>query len=165
MRRAPWGLVWRVGLGAFLSTADMITDIYTINMFYDQGRNAFANAALVMIGMNLFFGLMAVGFNFKRGLMAVLIECLIVLSCMKPAVDAYRVSMGFEMADGAAIDPFLEMMFGKYCEMFAEAIPALILQSYAFLSSDMSSMKPLISILVSCTTIAYSSTMISYDFA
>ena len=164
MRRAPWGLVWRVGIGAFLSTADMATDIYAITMFYQEGKKGFGNASLMMIGTNILCNLMvAVGNNYKRGQMALLTECLIVLSCFKPAVDAYRVSMGFEQIEGNLFDPFQEMIYGKSFEMFAEAIPALVLQTYAFLTSDMDSIIPLLSILVSCLTISYSSTMLSYD--
>ena len=48
------------------------------------------------------------------------------------------------------------------CRVF-EAIPAAILQSHAFLDSDMSSLLPLLSLATSILSIAYSSAMVSLD--
>ena len=53
-------------------------------------------------------------------------EVLVVLTCIKPGVDAFRVASGTEIVEDQAVDPKAEMTVTKSVEQFAEAIPATI---------------------------------------
>ena len=50
-------------------------------------------------------------------------EFLIVLSCFKPGIDAYRVCSGAEAAVGAPLTPMTEMVISKVVEVVFEALP------------------------------------------
>ena len=91
--------------------------------------------------------------NKKKGMKKVAYEALTVLLFIKPAVDAFRVASGAETEVGSTMDPLLELTGTKVIEMFAESIPAAILQTYAFLISETKNRGALMSIFISsCTT-------------
>ena len=115
---APWGMRFRVSLGAFLSILDMATDMNTIARFLREGRYGFAYASLGMIAAAIFFQMVMVYLQGrKRGARRVLTESLIVLSTLKPAVDAYRVVTEQEQHEDDTLDPFMEMILAKVAEM------------------------------------------------
>ena len=58
-------------------------------------------------------------------------ELLIVLSLLKPAIDAKRVASGAVQEDNTVLDPQSEYIFMKCIEMFGESIPSSVLQTYA----------------------------------
>jgi len=67
----------------------MLTDIQTIMRFLDGDRIGFAFTNLSFIGIGLVLQLLAAFVqNRKRGIKIVLYEWLIILSMIKPAVDA-----------------------------------------------------------------------------
>ena len=115
----PWGVALRVGVGAFLSSLDMATDIYAINRFWRQGQVGFATASGAMIGAAILVQILIVyGQGRKRGLPRVCREIVILLSTLKPAVDAYRVvRWGEERHEGDAFDAMTELMMAKTAEM------------------------------------------------
>jgi hypothetical protein len=53
-------------------------------------------------------------------------EMLIVLSGMKPGIDAMRVADGNEQAEHAAIDPDMELTFTRGLEIVCESIPGTL---------------------------------------
>ena len=115
--QAPWGLVWKVGFGAFLGILDLVTDVNAIYSFYVEGNHGFAKAVIAMISASMAVQLLLVyGNGKKRGNIFVLKEVLIVLSGLKPAVDAYRVVSGVKVGVEAAMDPMLELVLAKVIE-------------------------------------------------
>ncbi|GMH94227.1 hypothetical protein TL16_g12845 [Triparma laevis f. inornata] len=62
------------------------------------------------------------------------------------------------------MEPLIEMTMCKGIETVFEAIPGSILQIYALILAEEKSADALISILVSAATIAFTSSMISYDW-
>ena len=54
------------------------------------------------------------------------------------------------------------MIFSKFAEMFAEAIPAGVLQAYAFIGSSNRTTSALASILISAATTGFGSALVSY---
>ena len=119
---APWGMALRVGLGAFLSVLDMVTDLLTINLFCRQRQFGFAAASAAMIGTAMLLQVFIVyGQGRKRGSARVCREILIVFSTLKPAVDAYRVVRGREHSseedEDNTVDAMMEMMGSKVIEM------------------------------------------------
>jgi hypothetical protein len=88
-----------------------------------------------------------------------------ILIGFKPAVDAYRVAKGAKQEIGAAGDPMLEMTCMKIAEMFAEAIPGVIIQVMAIATSDKDvGTSALLSVAVSAITTGFASATISYDY-
>ena len=55
IRTAPWGLMWRVGLGSVLSIVDIVTDIYVILNFHAGGvaQKVYYQAMLVSLGSSV----------------------------------------------------------------------------------------------------------------
>ena len=100
----------------------------------------------------------------KRGSWRLCQESAYVILGVKPGVDAYRIIVsGDERHEDDLINPSTEMILAKAIEMVGETLPALLLQTYAFIESDRESMSPVVSIGVSVLSVAYCSAMISYD--
>ena len=77
-RDSVYGLVWRVGVGALLSSVDVATDIYVVGTYYSEGLNGQASAMLGMISVNLFIQILIVLAVYqKKSLMVKLKEVLI----------------------------------------------------------------------------------------
>ena len=68
------------------------------------------------------------------------------------------------MEDHHRMAPLMEMSVFKIIETVFEAVPSSILQIYALLSTPEKSFDALLSILVSAATIAFTSSMLSYDW-
>ena len=92
-RDSIYGMAWRVGVGALLSTADAATDVFVIGMYYSEGLNGKANAMLAMIGLNVGMQILVVFAQYqKKSWIVKLREVFFCLFCLRPVVDAFRVS-------------------------------------------------------------------------
>jgi hypothetical protein len=95
----------------------------------------------------------------------VLREWFPILIGFKPAVDAYRIAKGGKQELGTAVDPMVENTYMKGAEMFAEAIPGVIIQLMAIATSDKEvSNSAWLSVAVSAITTGFASATISYDW-
>jgi len=74
--------------------------------------------------------------NKKKGWKAVGKDWLLVLSYLKPDVDAWKVASGAAQDENSLFDPQNEIMFCKAAEIVTESIPGTILQMSAFLSTS-----------------------------
>jgi len=143
----------------------MLTDIQTIVRFSNEDRIGFARTNLSFIVVGLFIELVAASaVNRNRGIKVVVYEWLIILSMLKPAVDASRVCSGNIQEEHALVNPQTELTFTKCIGIFAEGIPSSIVQSYALLGSDEVSGAAMFSIAISALSIAYGSATISMDY-
>ena len=108
-----YGLVWRIGVGALLSSVDAATDIYVVGTYYSEGLNGQANAMLGMISANLAIQLLAVLAVYqKKSLRVKLQEALITLLFLRPMVVAFRISTNYEQ-NSTTVDPLVEMIINK----------------------------------------------------
>ena len=108
-----YGLVWRVAVGAVLSSVDTATDIYVVGTYYSEGLNVQANAMLGMIGANVIIQLLIVFAQYQKKRWTVkLKEALITLLFLRPVVDAYRISSNYN-DNKTTVDPLAEMFFNK----------------------------------------------------
>jgi hypothetical protein len=164
MRSSPFGLKMRVGVGAVVSIADMVSDVIMVVSFLSAGQISAAYGTIAMVGLNMLLQMVvAVYQNQHRGWLAVAYEVGIVLCFLKAPVDAYRVTSGQKRQQGDPIDPLTMLAIGKGLEMVAEAIPALMMQSAILMAIADPSMVAVVSIVFSCLAIAYTSTTIAYD--
>ena len=131
LRVNKYGMVFRVSVGAALSTIDAATDIYVITKYYQSDALiGQARALLAMITTNLVVQILVVlGQYQKKSLAVKLREVLICLLFFRPAMDAYRVSTNHE-DKGGTVDSLIEMMVNKAIELGAESIPGCVLQLY-----------------------------------
>jgi len=119
---------------------------------------------MAFIGVSTLIQLLAVyGQNKKRGMKVVAYEAMLVLTMVKPAIDARRVANGNVKIDETLFDPVLELIYTKVIEMFSESIPSSILQTFAMLGGDGVSKTAVSSIVVSAMAIAFASATISND--
>ena len=161
-----WGLKFRVVLGATLSTLDLITDIYITYCFWKDGRETFFKSTLAMLAASISLMIwVVITQNRKMGIGKILLEVLTVIFGLKPAVDAYRVASASSILEGQLLDPLIEMTIIKCIEMFAEAIPGVIIQLSAILSSEGGvSNAALASLAISSLTTGFISATTSYDW-
>jgi hypothetical protein len=158
------GLKLRLAVGAAFSIGDMVSDAVQIVALFLAGQSLRAFALLAMIAMNL--AVQALGVilqNAHRGLLAVLWELSIVFSLLKPAIDAVRVAGGDERVEGAAVDPLMEMIFSKACELTFESIPAGFAQAIFLLDGGDWTTVAVVSVCLSCVSTAFTVTIIAYD--
>ena len=94
-------------------------------------------------------------------------ELVPVFTGFKPALDAYRISSGGKQAIGQTFDPVVEMTLIKAGEMFAEAIPGVIIQLMAIARTpelnDVAT-AAWISLCISALSTGFTSATISYDW-
>ena len=113
LRDNKFGMMFRVSVGAFLSTVDAATDIFVISTYYNDGLHGKANAMLAMITINMVVQLLLVLAQYKKKSWRVkATEMLVTLFFLRPAVDAFRVSTNHKDEE-AVIDPLVEMIFNK----------------------------------------------------
>ena len=94
-----YGTVYRVTIGAILSIADALADLYTISTYYQSDElKSQSNALLAIIATNLSLQIILLlilhrkkDFSKKK----LLREIAITLFFFRPAVDAYRVSTNY----------------------------------------------------------------------
>jgi hypothetical protein len=164
MQSSPFGLKMRVGVGAVVSIADMVSDVLMVVSFLSVGLNSAAYGTIAMVGLSMLLQIAAAVFQTNhRGWLAVAYEIGIVLCFLKAPVDAYRVAIGQMQQPGDPVAPLAMLAIGKTFETVLEAIPALILQSAMLMAIAQPSMVAIVSIVFSCLAIAYTSTTIAYD--
>jgi hypothetical protein len=132
MEEVPWGVKMRVTVGAFTSMTDLLTDVYVTYMFGSDRKWGYFKASLASLVVSIGLQMLCVWGGYRKfGMTRVLREWIPILLGYKPAVDAYRVATGVKQEVGAAADPMFEMTVMKNIEMFAEAIPGVIIQLMA----------------------------------
>ena len=160
---APFGLKLRLGIGAGLSTADMLSDIYSIVGMLQAGPAFGAYGMIAMIGACLALQLLlCILQNKHRGRDTLVKELCIVLSLAKPGVDAVRVASGSEQVAGAPLDAAIEMVSGKCIEIATESGPGAALQATVVLSGYWST-AAVVSVAISCLTTGFTTAMMSFD--
>jgi hypothetical protein len=166
VKTAPWGMTFRVTVGAVTSIVDLLTDVYVTYMFWSDKKYGYFKASLASLMVSMWIQLFCVWVQNKRlGMLRVLREWFPILIGFKPAVDAYRVAKGEKQEAGQAMDALTELSFMKGAEMFAEAIPGVIIQLMAIATNDGGvSDAAWVSLSVSALTTGYASATISYDF-
>jgi hypothetical protein len=144
----------------------LLTDVYVTYMFWSDKKYGYFKASLASLMVSIGIQMLLVwGQNRKLGVLRVLREWFPILIGFKPAVDAYRVAKGEKQEAGRAIDALAEMTYMKGIEMFAEAIPGVIIQLMAIATSDKDVADAAwVSLSVSALTTGYASATISYDF-
>jgi hypothetical protein len=163
MARSPFGLRFRLTIGAGFSIADMVSDINNIVKMLLAGQNGGAYALLGLILASLAFQVLVVIVqNSHRGRRVVAWEIILVLSLLKAGVGAKRVAGGEEQIAGCPFDPVMEMVACKLGELALKSIPGAVLQAI-FLISGGWTMAAVLSIVISCLSTAFTATMLTYD--
>jgi hypothetical protein len=156
----------RVAVGAITSMTDLLTDVYVTYMFWSDQKYGYFKASLASLTLSMGIQMLVVwGQNRKLGMVRVMREWFPILIGFKPAVDAYRVAKGEKQEAGKSFDPMVEMTFMKCTEMFAEAIPGVIIQLMAIATNDGEVADAAwVSLSVSALTTGFASATVSYDF-
>ncbi|GMI44875.1 hypothetical protein TrCOL_g12708 [Triparma columacea] len=164
--KSTLGLKARVTIGAATSMVDLLTDVYVTYMFWKDKKYGYFKASLASLAVSIGFQVLAVGVQNRRlGMKRVGWEMIPILLGYKPAVDAYRVATGAKQEVGVVIDPMTEMTSMKVIEMFSEAIPGVIIQLMAIVTSDKDvGTSAWLSVAVSAITTGFASATISYDW-
>jgi hypothetical protein len=166
LEEVPWGLKLRVIVGAITSMADLLTDVYVTYMFLSDEKYGYFKASLASLVVSIGIQMFTVwGQNRKLGMKRVLMDWFPILIGFKPAVDAYRVATGEKQEAGQATNALTEMSVMKIIEMFAEAIPGVVIQLMAIATSEKDIADAAwVSLIVSALTTGFASATISYDY-
>jgi hypothetical protein len=161
---APLGLKLRLAVGAVFSIGDMVSDAVQIVALFLAGQSLRAFALLAMIVMNLAVqALIVVLQNAHRDLRAILWELSIVLSLLKPAIDAIHIAAGHERVEGTPVDPLVEMVICKCSEMTFESIPGGLAQAIFLLDGGNWTATAVVSVCLSCISTAFTTTTLVFD--
>ncbi len=100
-----------------------------------------------------------------RGLLEVAKEVALVLTCLRPGVQLWRLARGAEHDPGAPADPKTAMIMGKVSERVFESIPGSILTAVTLLNhANARTPSTLSSVVVACCATAFVATTIAYNF-
>ena len=165
MNTAPWGLMWRVCTGAFLSVLDIVTDVVVIVGYMGKEETrGYGYSLLMMLVGSMVLQLLVVFMQTRKKPLLMAGEALVVVTGLKSAVDAYRVCSGKKMEEHNVFDAKTELAFTKCAEMVCESIPGCLLQLYVMLKVKDTSGRAVTSVLVSALTTGYSSGTLGYDY-
>ncbi|GMH78487.1 hypothetical protein TrST_g4778 [Triparma strigata] len=160
-----FGLRLRVFAGALLSTIDLVTDVYmTIKFFNTDGQEGYGKINAWLIGLTMFCQILIGYANNSKKPSHLVKDALAILVGFKPALDAYRVGSGSEQEDHQIFPPLQDMSYCKGIEVVFEAIPSSVVQIYALLLAKEKGLDAVVSVLISAATIAFTSSVISYDW-
>jgi hypothetical protein len=111
LAKSKLGAAFRLYSGAGLSIMDMITDVLmTIQYLRTPGQEKYGRSLLIMVGLNVFLQLVYAWVQARKGPKKQMAkEMLIVLSSLKPGVDAHRVASGYEQPAYAKFTPEKEL--------------------------------------------------------
>ena len=100
------------------------------------------------------------------GPFAVLKEVALVLTCLKPGYEVWRLAHGAERDPGAPMTrPKMAMIFGKIVQRVFESIPGAILTTVTLLDhADARSPSTVASVILACLTTAFVATTIAYNY-
>ncbi|GMI34278.1 hypothetical protein TeGR_g4020 [Tetraparma gracilis] len=132
------GASLRLILNAGVSILDQFSDFYMLHQYSTTGQQGTAVSLGIMVGLNMSTQLGIVYMQTRKGRgwkRRMLLEMLIVVTAIKPGVDAWRVARGDEQHKHSAVDPETELAFSRASEMVFESIPGCILQTRAILQS------------------------------
>jgi len=168
LSEAVWGLQSRLFVGASICMCDIATDIYMVIHFINKDGFSSLPAWLTagFIFASMMIQLAIVHLNNRENQWK---EKGIVLLCLKPIVDAWRVvkSGGSDVGEDNVFSPVQEAVLCKCIEMLFESIPASVVQAMAYIEddndSDSDKVMPLVSIVISCLSTGYILTSVSYD--
>jgi hypothetical protein len=166
VKTAPWGLMFRVTFGAVTSIFDLLTDVYVTYMFWSDKKYGYFKASLASLAVSIGLQMFCVwAQNRKLGMIRVMREWFPILIGFKPAVDAYRVAKGEKQEAGQSFDVLTELTTMKCAEMFAEALPGVIIQLMAIATNKKDVADAAwVSLSISVLTTGFSSATISYDW-
>ena len=103
-----------------MSLLNTATDVYTISIFFRQGKIGYANATIGMLLSVAFMQLLIVWAQNKKKkgvTMLLLKESLIVISGFKPVAIALRVILGAKATEDDVFDPEIELIMTKLVEV------------------------------------------------
>jgi len=159
------GAAARLYFGALLSTGDMITDVVMIVKYFAAGRSGFAWTCLGLIATCIAVQLCAVYFQHHKKPTGMAWDMLLVVTCLKPAADAYKTASGHEGEDHHAMPPKVELVFFRIIEMVCESIPGGVLQLLAILRAESApGATEILSVTFSIMATAFAGSVIAYDF-
>jgi hypothetical protein len=165
--RSSFGTKFRSILGASMSIMDILSDVWIIVQYFRDGRTGYACVLLgfvtAAIVAQLAISIIQTQNMKKERWKTFAIEACYILTFVKPGVDAFRVSNQVERREGQVVDSLDEMALMKASEVSFEAIPGLVIQAIAFMTSKQRSRRYIASMLISAASAGMISGSITFD--
>ena len=164
MESSMLGSNFRTVSGLVVSYADLGSDGYMIYSFWQAANVTAAYLSISFMLINTILQSILVYMqNMNMGRVVILTEILFVIFQARTAVDIYRVSTGAKQHKDETFPPYLAMIYNKSSEMFGEAIPSSVLQSYQLIKSVNRSKGAMLSLLLSAISIGFCSATLALD--
>ena len=126
---SKFGVRMRVFLGAVLSSGDAITDIFVIFKYMRDGISGKASALILMLASTILAQLFLTNWQFHKCTRGKrLYEFAITALFLRPAVDAYRLSVSSRSKTTFHYDQTLMASLTRMSELVFESVPGAVLQ-------------------------------------
>lgn len=144
---------------------DLLTDLYMIYKFFNtKGQEGYGRFNAWLMGLTMFFQITIAYVQNHKKLKFFFQDSVAVMTGLTPALDAYRVGSGAEQDEHQPFSPMHEMTLCKAAGTVFEAVPSSTLQIYVLLQAKERGKDAMVSVIVSVASIAFTSSMISYDW-
>ena len=118
-----WEKLASSAIAAAFALFDVITDLYTINYYYDKGMGDTGFVMLTFVGVSLLLQLGLVTVIHHKNSSRWRFEILATLTYTKPAFNKFRVLTNQKSEGHELMPPVTEMVCFKILEVFCESIP------------------------------------------
>ncbi len=163
--RGDLSMIIRIAFSAGMSMADIFTDIYMAIHYRRQKQTSFFLCQIGFLLSTFCMQCLSTVCQYHNNPKQLVIEALLLLSCVKPALDAYNVCKGKEKRADMLMSHHNHLVSMKMAELLGESIPGSIFQTYVFIksTSGQRSAMSVFSIFISVFSCAVVSTMIFID--
>ena len=164
-KRGDLAMIIRIAFSAGMSLADIFTDIYMANLYWQQKRTSFFLCQIGFLMTTFCIQMVGIIMQNHSNPKQLVIEMLLLVTCLKPSVDAYNVCTGKEKRADMVMSHHNHLVSMKFAELLGESIPGSIFQTFVYLKSTAEQRTTLsvFSILVSIFSSAVVSTMVFID--
>ena len=160
------GMKYRLSVSVGLTYMDVSSDIYMMQQYWVQGRFVTFYTCLAIMIVHSFVQLVLCFVQNRKNKKYMAKEMALILMFIKPVIDLMRLIRSDPKQPHQTIDGLAEMMGSKQIEAVFEAFPQTLVQDVALISDLLRgevNIGPIISIVISALTAAYTQAVIGYD--
>lgn len=137
-----WGTKFRVTVGASLSILDLVSDLNVVILYLEgdgeAGLKGYAMVLLAMVVVTLLLQILIAYIQANGNRRELLVEAVLVVSGLKPAVDAYRVSSNIPSPPHHLLENFAQLTYIKCIGKSACGVSCLLLLPHTCASANLS---------------------------
>jgi hypothetical protein len=146
---------------AIISFTDMGSDVFSISVNYRDGNTGLASALLAAVLLSMSIQILVAHRHHGKG--RLMLEILFVITGVKPFVDTWRILSGTANV-GGPMGSKHERVGCMVAEIVCESVPTSLIQMHDLLGATKLSIATVVSIVMSCLSIATITTSMFLDY-